>query len=232
MADAITATEESPANFDAQKALQLLGQGLSYGVQQAGFDTTAIFAEAHAIRPQGPNAINAHDTKLFLSAMIDNIAAIADANDDKKVTGIELYALTGNIVEHTNHWFQQHVDDPDTLQFLQNNISINMERTENALIAANLDRGAVLNAEAIRCVMANLVDVADAADTFGVKNDNAISTPTDLEMVASALPMLKSAALQAIGTCGAMIRVAADTGTEFSSGVAHLANATDKAHQR
>ncbi len=232
MADFDAFESNTPPEPDLQQVLQLFAQGLKYGVEQVGFDTKDIGKAAKQIREQGDSALNAHDTKIFLSTMIDNIAFIADANEDKKVTGDELYTLTGSIAAHATHWFQRHVDDPAMLQILQENISVNLERTENALIEANLDNGAMLNVEAVRCVMANLVDVADAADSFGMKIDNAIIKPTDFYAIGAVLPTLKSAALEAIGQCGPMITQAPDTGAEFSSGVAHLAAMPDPTRNR
>lgn len=230
------AIENTPAQGTApvteEQVIQLFLQGLHHGVEAVGFKTSDIASAAGQIRAQGASGINAHDTKIFLSTMIDTISATADANQDRKITGIELYALTGNIAEHANQWFQQHVNDPEVLQLLQENISVNMERAENALIATNLDRGAVVNPEAMRCVMANLVDVADAADTLGIKMDNAIHVATGMEQVASVAPLLRTAVLHAVGQCGAIITQAPDTGGEFSSGIAHLPITPDPGHQR
>ena len=232
MAGEPTSSESTDPSSDMQRIIQLFAQGLHYGVEQVGFDTNAIGKAASQIRKPGVGAINAHDTKIFLSEMIDTIAAAADSNHDRKVTGIELYAMTGNIAEHANQWFSRHVDDPAVLQLLQENISVNMERAENALLASNLDRGAVINSEAVRCVMTQLVDVADAADSFGVKTDNAVALPRDMNQLASTMPNLRSAIVNAVGQCGAIITQAPDTGDEFTSGVAHLSSSTDPSRFR
>ncbi len=224
MGNEVADIQAGPSPEDMNQAILLFAKSMQHGLQASGFKTHRIASAMLSIRAQGFNAVNAQDTKIFVSQMIDTLVNVADTDGNGKVAGSELYALNDKIFAGAQAWLRDQHEPPQIKTMAESGLNSAQEYLTNAMIKTDIYEDTGFNHEAARCVAANLVDGIDRATGTSEYLDNALPA-IDLKQVGAGVMLsgagegLQMVAKAAMSQCAPILVHATEKNMEPTSGL-------------